>query len=357
LTKFFQGFVLATLFNFACDLSGGFEYLYPVANLRGDFFLMMYQKSLTDLEVWIYDASSSVGCKELSAFYFPSCVKLLLDKSGFSFIDRGKIRIKYFEKRAVHTVSIPNTIFRVSFMQWIDKNSFYMTAQESEFNKTYLCFMQDHEISTICLQEDISAHFLYPSIFNHELFCVQRSVNAKYKIVKKDDYLNKSSLWQSLYESEQPICSLHVNQDKKIAFFVALLEEKENSALLRFACFSLKIGHELAAKLFEFYLPKALITGLQEERMFESLTPFLPCILNNFIYFVHADPICSLYSYDLEIKTTQKMAFNYNSDHLLHCFAPCLGSNVLTCGLGGKDLELIDPVSSHCLVGKIKKDD
>lgn len=355
--KFNQGSVLFAVFVFAFNTIAKSEYFYPIANIKGDFFLAMYQKSTVDLEVWICDAKQNTGYKELSAFFFPSCVQLLPDQSGFSFIDRGKIRIKYFDKRAVHTMPIPETIFRVVYMHWIDKNSFYMTAQETEFFKTYFCLLQESDIKVTCLQAEYSAHFFYPTIINNVLFCMQKTANDVFLIVKKSLLDTEKSSFDVLCSSTLPICDLQVNHDGTKCYFVSLITKDPNHELLTFECFLLECCTNQVKKLFDFCLPRDIITGFQPDRLFESFTPFAPYQTKNGIYFSHAKSYCSLCFYDFKTDQTSEIFVQHNQKNQMHFFAPLFFKKNYICGLGVCSQELVDPSSGHCCFGKVKNID
>ena len=74
----------------------GVEYLYPVGVIDDENILLMHQTSLDDLGLWMWNIKELVAFKELSSVFLPSCVQILPNKKACSFIDRGRIKIKYF---------------------------------------------------------------------------------------------------------------------------------------------------------------------------------------------------------------------------------------------------------------------
>jgi len=85
------------------------EFLYPVAQINQDGtnkIYVMYQKSLTHVELWVWDPETKVATKGLLSSHTPVNFRLLPGNKGFSFIDNGRIKIKLFNHRSIQSIDI-----------------------------------------------------------------------------------------------------------------------------------------------------------------------------------------------------------------------------------------------------------
>ena len=79
------------------------EFLYPVASFNNDgqnFIYVIYQKNVHHLELWSVNSETMIATKLLMSNFSPAGVRLLPNQAGFSFIDNGRIRVKYTNKRS-----------------------------------------------------------------------------------------------------------------------------------------------------------------------------------------------------------------------------------------------------------------
>ena len=91
-------FLLAIHFSLYAE-----QFIYPVAAIdnEGKEILVVYQKSLDDIELWIWDSATKCAMKGLLSAYVPAGIKMLPSGAGFSFVDEGRLRVKNFYKRFI----------------------------------------------------------------------------------------------------------------------------------------------------------------------------------------------------------------------------------------------------------------
>src|SRR5690606_3475103 len=102
------------------------EYLYPVAHLS-DYktIFLIHQKYNYSIELLIWDCETNQIQEGLWSLFNPAGFQLLPDESGFSFIDNGRLRIKYFNKRSPKVIDFDNYFYNMSLINWINSDEFY----------------------------------------------------------------------------------------------------------------------------------------------------------------------------------------------------------------------------------------
>jgi hypothetical protein len=135
--------------SFSCNFCAiSCEFLYPVAVTEQDGKTKVYvlhQKSISNIELWVWDPETKFCTKGLLSSYIPASLKILPSGDGFSFIDAGRIRIKKFDKRSPKSIDIYEPVYDISQLHWIDEQNFYLSAKKN--NK--FCIFHVHESGLI----------------------------------------------------------------------------------------------------------------------------------------------------------------------------------------------------------------
>ncbi|MFC1842990.1 hypothetical protein ACFLYU_05025 [Candidatus Dependentiae bacterium] len=209
-------FPILFLFIFSC-LSYAHEFLYPVASIEHNGKIavyVLYQKSVTHIELWLWDPESKKASKGLLSSYVPAGLKVLPAHDGFSFIDEGRIRIKTFNRRSPKSIDIYEPIYDINEVHWIDDANFYVSAKQD--GRFAVFHVHSSGLIKGILQDKVY-DFMYPQKVGNTLFYIERKIkegeykkeHISYKIAQAnypplEDYL------------ENVICS--INQDNKDDF-------------------------------------------------------------------------------------------------------------------------------------------
>ncbi len=270
------------------------QFVYPVADFNdGKQLMVLYQKSLSCVELWIWDVLTQHASKGLSSFLTPANLRMMPSGKGFSFIDQGYIKIKEFVKRSPRTLPIYEPIGLFSSMNWIDDETFYFVAREGDF---FQIFQGDLQANIQRLTHE-PADALYPQKINSTLFYMKRNMNNQITIVTQpwnpvaidtyhDALLDHQIILQS---SSQQLCFLRMISEHEGFYLQAPTKKKnKNNDSLEFSCHHL-IKHNdttwVTEQLFTFQIPAKYLIG--STRLYESLEPFLPNYnCTNMVYFV-----------------------------------------------------------------------
>lgn len=372
------------------------EYLYPVGAIDEENILLIHQTSLDDLELWMWNTKEFVAFKELSSIFLPSCVQILPNKQACSFIDHGRIKIKYFNKRTPRTIALAEPIYAISCTTWIHEEQFYFVGKHEGSFKLFLCDISNRNTTIYCLSSlQNSIDYLYPQKIDDDLFCITKDTHDHYAICKMkwhpQDYKKQvHSFLQACQNSEkfcdydfnqcenistlvslnQPACFL-VMQDQNSGFFLKFTQsENQDSGFFKFICCRVEKSFEgswSTVDLFNFELPKNLLVGFGPERIYESIYPFLPVYTEKSVYFVNfnqTSQTCQIARYDHDSGAVE-MTDPYCSRSISsasHLFAPCIINNSIYCGISSplhtsnRSLMLSDQASGifHCKLPEIK---
>lgn len=342
------------------------EFLYPVAQIDESTVLVVYQKSFDQLELWITNNETKISFKEISSSFFPSFVKLLPSKKSFSFIDRGRIKIKPFDRRTPRSIDIYEPISAISNMHWIDDGQFYFTAKHEGKFGIFLCEIVDKIVKISCLSNlNTTFDYLYPQKINDDLFCIIKDESNNHSICKlpwapknfktelhavmqsralqgesNSGFLQINSHEIIIPSQSNPFCFLHM-QSHNLGFVIEFKKQDQDSLLFDFACHRLELQPDQLwnlKKLFDFQLPKNLLIGSKFEKIFESIYPFLPLYGKKFIYFVNFDQefqACRIMRYDQDLDKVEKTIQDspQTSNCSTHFFAPCIVKDAICAGI------------------------
>jgi len=355
-------FFLFSVFSFRCTC----QYLYPVATIeseRNSFLCVLHQASLENVELLFYSTESKQFQKALSARFAPAAFKMIPGQNGFSFIDGGRIRIKEFIKKSPRAVFIDQPLYGFSSLEWINKNSFYLSAKRG---KHFGIFQVDREgrADTVVAWDGLDC--MYPQKVDDHLFFIVRSngqcsvAKAVYPSIKKTEVIDlqdvdailkaeqhrKKSLIDReavevlFSESDEKISFLH-STNKDECFFVSHPEAIDpQQELIPFAYHQLKmIGNTwVHKKLFDFCISNKLL--FSESRLYESITRLVPYHHGKKVYFTDQSDI---FFYDLQTKVIEQKT-NAGPDEQF--FAPIvLGEKLFYGFLGDSEIFSHSPLT------------
>jgi len=297
------------------------QYSYPVTFFQDkenrSFILYLHQKSRDLIELFSYTVATGTRQKLLSSsLFFPVGIQLLPSKKGFSFIDNGRVRIKYFNKRSPKTVDIQESLYNIELIYWIDDFHFYMSAKKG-FN--YGIFEVDVEgnVQTIVHEKGIDC--LYPQKVGDQLFYIERSRRlGEFKVVKTLYHDYPTKLFEDKAErlffcDINPILFLQMVTMSEGYFLQYSNQLDPEDRTISFSCFYIKKsdkgcwGQQL---LFAFSLPSRFIISTYPESLCESLLPFVPRYYNGFIYFSDDTPNgLDIFRISLKTKDVERVTY------------------------------------------------
>lgn len=322
------------------------EYIYPIAQLDDDCLLIMCQKSYDDLELWTWNRRDKKAFRELTSIFLPSHVRLLPSKTAFSFIDHGRIRIKSFQKRAPRVINLPESIYAISSLKWINDDQFYFVGKESDNFSVFLCDVSDRNVTLFYMHDKDKLDYLYPCKIDDILFCITKDDSSCYAFCKMawdmQPYYAATALYQKSHKKilidspDYPLCFLHM-ENKHYGFVLKYDHTLKDPDFFYLTCCALtdqmnidQINNDTWSlqELFDFKLPLRLLTGTDKTRMYESIDPFLPRYDHEWIYFVTYDDLaekCCVRRYHRQLRHIEDIEKNTRSfTSFYHVFAPLI---------------------------------
>lgn len=320
------------------------QFVYPVADFdNGKQLMVVHQKSLDSVELWMWDTASQHAIKGLSSFLIPANLRMMPSGRGFSFIDQGYIKIKEFAKRSPRTLPIYEPIGLFSNMNWINEETFYFVAREGDF---FQIFQGDMQANILRLTQE-SADALYPQKINSTLFYMKRDMDNQTTIICQP--WNPVAMAASqdapqqhitlLKESAQQLCFLRMISEAE-GFYLQAPTKKNNTLhdSYDFSCYHLIKNNNdewSTENIFTFQIPSKYLTG--STRLYESLEPFLPNYnCKNVVYFVtwqHEQNQFQLQKFDIGTKIIESVTTpNLYKNNNQQIFAPYIHHNTMHCG-------------------------
>ena len=262
--------ILLLIFSFCLKAT---DYYYPVGfseHLQTIFYI--HQTEPLNIDLYSYDIGAQEHTKLLPGYFNPAGFRLLPNDNAFSFIHNDTIYIKYFCKRSPKRLEFFEPIYGINTIEWIDMQSFYFAARQHRHYRIY-------EGNTLgdftCLASEDTADLMWPQKIDDILFYIERSndgnfsiirhsLATKYKIIIAD--LGATSIAFLLMRSRQEgffiaYPSKIYPQDEQIRFSYYHLFQKETWQTKR---------------LFDFLVPSKYLVDGSQERLYESITPFVP---------------------------------------------------------------------------------
>jgi len=332
-----------------------YEFLYPVAYTQQNDLIkvyVLYQKSITHLELWVWDPQTKVATKGLLSSYTPAGLRILPSDKGFSFIDEGRIRIKEFHKRSPRVIDIYESLYDINEIEWCNNDTFYFSAKK---NDTFCVFQMSIDGLLECLVGDSQYDCMYPQVIRDQLFYIERQIkdelfkreHISYKIFKTTytkpklfeqkskslpEQLRKAFLEfddgdihcdnASTLEKEcladfkkSPISFLRMISDKEGFFLAHPSEVERQDKLLTFDCYFIKKSEKTwnHENIFSFSIPTELLLDVLDARLYESILPLLPKYYNGSIYYVDYYPVkngnLNIFRYDIALDIIEQKSF------------------------------------------------
>lgn len=344
--------------------SYSYEYLYPVAKIEQNGktkIYVLYQKSVTHLELWLWDPETKIGSKGLLSTYTPASLKILPSQDGFSFIDNGRIRIKRFSRRSPKAIDIYEPIYDLNEMHWIDNNNFYVSAK---CNGVFSIFQIDIDGIIATVLQDCENDLMYPQKVGSSMFYIEREIkegeykrdHVSYRVLKTEYHVCNDSLLElqgieddqerlkkslekvfkqesacdkideqkSEYSAKReclvdfkasPLAFLNMISENEGFFLEHSDEVDRHDDTIKFDCHYIKKIDDSwrCRRIFSFFIPSYLIFDIMDYCLYESLLPLLPRYYNNKIYYVDCSPKgnqnLNIFSYDFITKSVEQQSF------------------------------------------------
>ncbi|MCX5922008.1 MAG: hypothetical protein NTX86_01640 [Candidatus Dependentiae bacterium] len=322
---------LSVLLIFLSLVINAQEYLYPVASItRGatPYLYFIHQKSLHNLELLQWDPETKVLSKALSSLPVIAGLRVLPDNSGFSFFDKaGHINVKFFNKRSPKVLEIYEPMHGIEMLEWIDAQHFYCYAHCNPHGYDTIAVFEG-DVNGYCrkIAGGLGYDCLYPQKIGSKLFYIERwkeegggysyylmsmdypeisrnctSFNTTNNfdervaafIKNKEQGIIGTSIasgesQQLIACGSQPCRFLHMVSHRE-GFFVRHTETVDtlaHSMLFSYHHIQQNVDETWSmAQLFAFDIPMGLITGENDERLYESLLPLLPFHVGLDIYY------------------------------------------------------------------------
>lgn len=317
------------------------EYVYPVASLgNGTTILCIHQCNSTSLELFEWNTQTNHTEQILWSLFNPAGLQLLPNSSGFSFIDNGRLRIKLFQRRSPKAIDFDEPLFNINALHWIDEHTCYCSAQQDD---NFALFQLYDDGTMLCLAAKKGKDYMYPQKIGELLFYIERCTMQDASGRLYYHILNRTySSGNSCTTAEELIADF---QDKPIVF-LTMLSDKEGFVLEHAKSIdsdnstTLFLYHQIIKKgdawhknmLFSFNIPTNLLL-LGEERLYESLLPLLPRVVENKVYFVDCaknnNRNLEPYFYDVLTKLTKKITVPAKKGHY---FVPIRCGQKFYCG-------------------------
>ncbi len=332
-----------------------YEYLYPVGHIEQDGFklLLLYQKSVHHVELWQWDPVSQEAGKALLSSYTPAGIALLPHGNGFSFIDNDTIRVAYTDKRSPMLIPLYEPLYDFTTVHWFDAQHCILSAKEKERFGIYIV---DVEGQCTQILHDKECNYRYPYLIQNNIFYIQvhgdhhsimqgtidlAAITIPKKLTAQDIFNGMSERAyypvqnvQSIIDCKEGHVAFLTMQDPHIGFYLehpARIDRHDTTISF--------VYHQIAKQgdawhdkvLFTFSIPMAYLMSPQE-RLYESILPFLPKPIGNVVYYFHCpDGTTStqLWKYDLKEYTATQLTYAYQSVIGLHAAHPNLQAAIL----------------------------
>lgn len=259
--------------------------------------LVFDQQSLQSTRLWLYNPHADTYGSGLLFTYCPTNITMLPSGEGFSFVDRGRIRIKKFNRRSVLSLDIMEPIFNITQLQWINDELCYFSAKQNGRYRLFICNM-DGELDIIA--EDAEADLIYPSLVGDAMFYLSQDSSQKITLKRISLEDRQSVTVLSLGRSNcafLKMTSLSHGYICRMPFSTSL---EDDLLAVEYCSIDRECG---LTKLFTFDVPVDQIFGTGTNRLVESIVPLLPRVSNDeIIYNTWTDGGMELSAYDVGTK-------------------------------------------------------
>ncbi len=332
-------FLLLSNNIFYCNI-----YIYPVACFdNGQNILFVQQEQTNNIKLMLRNRKLNSWDNCLWSIHNPTRVQLLPDETGFSFIDNGRVRIKYFDKRSAKTIDFDTYFYDLSQVHWAHSRECYFSAKAH--SGLYSIFNSSTDGKTGCLVSHKTSDCMYPQKVGTDLFFIQKDKDKTYHVIQTSYSTDKNRKYRRVVTfNNESIAFLHMRSQTE-GFVVSYDGKNINTDVITFTYHRLykTYGFWRDQALFSFNVPSYLLFS-RENQLCDSLLPLLPRIVNKKrIYFVDAHKtgetcFLKLFSYDLHTNSIKELVKINESAHknYKHLFVPIVLEKVIF--LGGEVL-------------------
>ncbi len=311
------------------------EYTYPVASFdNGTIILYIHQTSQQSIELCEWNTLTDTIQTILWSLFNPGGLTVLPNNQGFSFIDNGRLRIKQFCKRSPKTIDFDEPIFNIQGIQWIDEHTCYCSAQYG--NHFSLFELHDDGTLNFLIQEQ-GKDCMYPQKIDNHLFYIARSTIDSHYFIVQTKYDQSTNCSQVIVDfGNLPIMFLNMISAEEgfVLGYKKNLEYTDTTASFFYYHLIKKGDDWYNYRIFSFEIPRSLLLD-GNQRLFESILPLLPRIIDHSIYYVdcsdqphnYLEPYC----YDLLSGKSKKLIVHANQNQG-HLFVPMKCGNKLYFG-------------------------
>ena len=331
------------------------DFYYPVAvlhNTENPTLLCLYQKANRTTSLHSYTLSTHTTIPLLPEIFNPKEIRLIPDESGFSFIDNGRLRIKYFNKRWPHSCEFDLPIHTIQWVRWLTPEQYLFNAQQHGTFGIYLGTIDD---CCVPLYHTLKADCVFPTIIDNDLFFIMRDTQQHYAIGRAQMPSDQKCI-EVLYALEPPNkplitqCSRIIDYNEPIAFltmidsecgFFIAYPQKAQGVTAEFKYIKLlKLDNGWKTELlFSFSIPLSYINPEHEDYLVESLLPVMPLYDDDKILFLDGDTDTTLRLFSFDLVTHSRIPLipdvlnNRRSAHLyLSYIRPICANNTIICG-------------------------
>jgi len=318
------------------------QYMYPVAALSDNSIGFIHQSSCEKIELYTWDYLTQTVEPGLPSRFSPAHIALLPENMGFSFIDNGIIRVKFFHKRSPKSFEIAEPIYNINGVFWEKEDNLMFGYFSAQYQDHYALVRIDLDAHITHIIFSKTADFLYPQKVGANIFFIARSIEGsgmRYSLCKlKFDASRESEQEKITYQEyrdeeikknihaemrgeiggqqlsdfvlldfgTQPICFLAVEDpteyqaltqeigaQKVVMYVVAYISHTESHATFAYCQIIQEQNNWRKKKLFDFALPTSFLFTQGPNQLYEHIVPLLPKKIGDSIYFSHANPVYS----------------------------------------------------------------
>jgi hypothetical protein len=347
------------------------QYMYPVAVFSDSAIGFIHQVSHEKIELYTWDSITKTVEPSLPSRFCPAHIALLPGNMGFSFIDNGIIRIKFFHKRSPKSLEMTEPLYNINAVSWMQEACHDSCFSDNAHRDAYGYFSAQYHDSYALARVDLDARishiifsktadFLYPQKSGTNLFFIARSTentSVHYRLCKIKFDSNFDSRDQKITDQEpgctdikktihteigerelsdlvfldfdtQPICFLTIDQELERQSLSLVAYVSHTDSFATFSYYQITLDKNLdKKKLFDFALPTSFLFTQGPNQLYEHIVPLLPKKIGETIYFSHATsrsyPTCSdcdpaepleslTQNRDLVIRDSNINIFSYN---------------------------------------------
>ena len=328
------------------------DIVYPIGSIEKDNnILIYYKKDNLNKELWSIETEFTNAEKIISSAFVNSVFKMLPSNLGFSFINKNKLRIKYFQKRSSKSVSFENKLYDFDNLEWINDNICFFSARR--FNRNVIMISDIDNYDTKVIEDNNLGECLKPQKTSDDLFYISKS-GPFYTIVKTfflnpfeedksiDIFFKEENERQQIIDfTDKQI--LNIKALSKDEIFFLKVEEIMSDNKIRFSYNQVKKDNLewSEKKLFEFFIED--IFDLKTDNFQDKDCFYLPHHYFDKIYFTDLanTETMNIFEFDINEKVTKQKTFKMFTDH---AFSPLVFKNNLYYGkqLSEQDKILIE---------------